>query len=87
MLIFNHLGLSTPSTVALIIVVLVVVQYLHVFIVGTTAMAAAMLPVLIGIATAAGLAGWDDYRRLSFADVLQYYSRRAGLRHWQDRHQ
>lgn len=55
MLIFNHLGLSTLSTVALIIVVLVVVQYLHVFFVGTTAMAAAMLPVLIGIATAAGL--------------------------------
>lgn len=55
MLIFNHLGLSTLSTIALLIVVLIVVQYMHIFFVGTTAMAAAMLPVLIGIAHAAGL--------------------------------
>jgi anion transporter len=53
--IFNALGLHTLSTLALLILVMVVIQYLHIFFVGTTAMATAFLPIILALAAEANL--------------------------------
>ena len=51
--IFSALGLHGLSVLALLIVVMFVVQYLHIFFVGTTAMATALLPIILALAVEA----------------------------------
>lgn len=53
--IFNALGLQALSVVALLILVMFVIQYLHIFFVGTTAMATAFLPIVMALASTANL--------------------------------
>jgi di/tricarboxylate transporter len=53
--IFLALGLGGLSVVMLLIVVLVIIQYMHLFFVGTTVMATALMPIALGIAESAGL--------------------------------
>ncbi|ACL62455.1 SLC13 family permease [Methylobacterium nodulans] len=48
--IFHGLGLGGASTLVVIVVVMFIVQYLHVVFVGTTAMATALLPIILGMA-------------------------------------
>uniref|UniRef100_UPI0019548DF6 anion permease n=1 Tax=Serratia marcescens TaxID=615 RepID=UPI0019548DF6 len=48
--IFGALGLDALGTLMLIIVVMLVVQYMHFIFVGTTAMATALLPIIIAMA-------------------------------------
>jgi solute carrier family 13 (sodium-dependent dicarboxylate transporter), member 2/3/5 len=52
---FGALGLHDASTLALLLVVMLIVQYLHVIFVGTTAMATATMPIFLGMAQTAGL--------------------------------
>ena len=53
--IFHTLGLHGASTLIVIVVVMFIVQYLHVVFVGTTAMATALLPVILAMAGTAGV--------------------------------
>jgi len=53
--IFHGLGLSGSSALAVIIVVMFIVQFMHVIFVGTTAMATALLPIILAMATTAGI--------------------------------
>jgi anion transporter len=51
--IFHLLGLQKASTLVILIVVMLILQYLHFLFVGTTAMATALLPIVAGIAQTA----------------------------------
>lgn len=53
--IFSALGLHSFSVLLLLIVVMFVVQYLHIFFVGTTAMATALLPIVLALAVEANI--------------------------------
>ncbi|WP_199175711.1 SLC13 family permease [Telmatospirillum siberiense] len=53
--IFTSLGLTGISVLGLLLVVMLVLLYLHFIFVGTTAMATALLPIVAGLAQAAGL--------------------------------
>ena len=53
--VFHALGLHGASTLIVIVVVMFIVQYLHVVFVGTTAMATALLPVILAMAGTAGV--------------------------------
>ncbi|HXP96668.1 MAG TPA: DASS family sodium-coupled anion symporter [Telmatospirillum sp.] len=53
--IFTSLGLTGASVLVLLLVVMLVLLYLHFVFVGTTAMATALLPIVAGLAQAAGL--------------------------------
>ena len=53
--IFNALGLAGTSALVVIIVVMLIVQFMHVIFVGTTAMATALLPIILAMATTAGI--------------------------------
>ena len=53
--IFTSLGLHSLSVLALLVVVMFVVQYLHVVFVGTTAMATALLPIVLALAGEASI--------------------------------
>ena len=53
--IFHALGLQGASTLIVIVVVMFIVQYLHVVFVGTTAMATAVLPIILAMAGTAGV--------------------------------
>jgi len=51
--IFNGLGLQTVGVLAMLLALMVVIQFLHVVFVGTTAMATAFLPIVLALAQAA----------------------------------
>ena len=53
--IFHSLGLAGSSALVVIIVVMFIVQFMHVIFVGTTAMATALLPIILAMATTAGV--------------------------------
>ena len=53
--IFHGLGLGTASTLVVIVAVMLIVQFLHVIFVGTTAMATALLPIVLAMAGTAGV--------------------------------
>ena len=53
--IFQALGLGGLSMVMVLIVVLVIIQYMHLFFVGTTVMLTALMPIVMGIAESANL--------------------------------
>ena len=86
--IFHALGLAGASALVIIVVVMFIVQFMHVIFVGTTAMATALLPIILAMATTAGrksgragAAGRHDHRRLPAADVLQHAAEHPCLRH------
>lgn len=51
--VFKMLGLQGASTLVMLIVIMFIVQYMHVIFVGTTAMATALLPIILAMAEAA----------------------------------
>lgn len=53
--IFAGLGLHGTSTLMLLIIVMLIVQYMHLIFVGTTAMATALLPIVLALAQTAGI--------------------------------
>lgn len=53
--IFHGLGLAGASALVVIVVVMLIVQYLHVIFVGTTAMATALLPIVLAMAGTANI--------------------------------
>lgn len=53
--VFHHLGLAGASMLAVLLLVMLVLQFMHVLFVGTTAMATALLPIVLGIAQTAGI--------------------------------
>lgn len=53
--IFHALGLAGSSALVVIIVVMLIVQSMHLVFVGTTAMATALLPIILAMATTAGI--------------------------------
>jgi anion transporter len=53
--IFAALGLHGTSTLVVLIVVMLIVQYLHLIFVGTTAMATALLPIILALAQTGGI--------------------------------
>ncbi|MDR3591982.1 MAG: DASS family sodium-coupled anion symporter [Negativicutes bacterium] len=53
--IFSLLGLQSLSTLMLLVAVMLVCVYLHFFFVGTTPMATALLPIILSIASTAGI--------------------------------
>lgn len=53
--IFQALGLGGLSMVMILIVVLVIIQYMHLFFVGTTVMLTSLMPIVLGISESAGL--------------------------------
>ncbi len=53
--IFHALGLAGASALVVIVVVMLIVQFMHVIFVGTTAMATALLPIIIAMAATAGV--------------------------------
>lgn len=53
--IFQALGLTGASTFVVIVVVMLIVQALHLIFVGTTAMATALLPIVVAMASSAGV--------------------------------
>ena len=53
--IFDALGLAGASALIVIVVVMLIVQFMHVMFVGTTAMATALLPIIIAMAGTAGV--------------------------------
>jgi anion transporter len=52
---FQGFGFQSLSVIMLLIVVLVIVQYLHIFFVGSTVMVTALMPIVLSIADTAGL--------------------------------
>lgn len=48
--IFHGLGLSSFSVILMLVLIMFVIQYMHILFVGTTAMATAFLPIVIGMA-------------------------------------
>lgn len=53
--IFHGLGLGSASTLFVIVAVMLIVQFLHIIFVGTTAMATAILPIVLAMAGTAGI--------------------------------
>lgn len=53
--IFRALGLHSASVLVILLLVMLVLLFLHFVFVGTTAMATALLPIVVGIAQTAGL--------------------------------
>ena len=53
--IFNTLGLSSLSTIMMLVVLMFIIQYMHLLFVGTTAMATAFLPIVLGLAQVANV--------------------------------
>ena len=53
--IFHTLGLAGTSALVVIVVVMFIVQFMHVMFVGTTAMATALLPIILAMAGTAGV--------------------------------
>ena len=53
--IFHALGLAGASVLIVIVVVMFIVQFMHVVFVGTTAMATALLPIILAMAGTAGV--------------------------------
>ncbi|WP_375463924.1 SLC13 family permease [uncultured Methylobacterium sp.] len=53
--IFHGLGLAGASTLVVVVVVMLIVQYLHLIFVGTTAMATALLPIILAMADTANI--------------------------------
>lgn len=53
--IFHALGLAGASALVVIVVVMFIVQFMHVIFVGTTAMATALLPIILAMAGTAGV--------------------------------
>lgn len=53
--IFHAFGLAGASAFVVIVVVMLAVQFLHIIFVGTTAMATALLPIVVAMATSAGI--------------------------------
>jgi solute carrier family 13 (sodium-dependent dicarboxylate transporter), member 2/3/5 len=53
--IFHALGLAGASALIVIVVVMFIVQFMHVVFVGTTAMATALLPIILAMAGTAGV--------------------------------
>lgn len=53
--IFHGLGLGGASAFVVIVTVMLIVQFLHLIFVGTTAMATALLPIVIAMANTAGV--------------------------------
>jgi solute carrier family 13 (sodium-dependent dicarboxylate transporter), member 2/3/5 len=53
--VFHALGLAGASALAVIVVVMFIVQFMHVMFVGTTAMATALLPIILAMAGTAGV--------------------------------
>ena len=53
--IFHALGLHGASTLLVVVVVMLIVQALHLIFVGTTAMATALLPIVLALAQTAGV--------------------------------
>jgi anion transporter len=51
--VFRLLGIQGASTLLILIVVMLILQYMHVLFVGTTAMATAILPIVLAMAEAA----------------------------------
>jgi di/tricarboxylate transporter len=49
--IFHGLGLSSLSLVMTLVVIMVIVNYMHLLFVGTTPMATALIPIVIGMAS------------------------------------
>jgi solute carrier family 13 (sodium-dependent dicarboxylate transporter), member 2/3/5 len=55
MIIFKALGLSGLSVIVMLILIMLIIQYMHILFVGTTAMATAILPIVLGMAQAADI--------------------------------
>lgn len=53
--IFNALGLSSLSVIMMLVVLMFIIQYMHLLFVGTTAMATAFLPIVLGMAEVANV--------------------------------
>ena len=53
--IFSTLGLSGLSIIVMLVLIMLVVQYMHFLFVGTTAMATAILPIILGMAQTANV--------------------------------
>lgn len=53
--IFHLLGLHGAPTLLIVVLVMFIVQALHVIFVGTTAMATALMPIILGLAQTAGM--------------------------------
>jgi len=53
--IFNALSLSSLSVILMLVVLMFIIQYMHFLFVGTTAMATAFLPIVLGMAQAANV--------------------------------
>lgn len=53
--VFKSFNLSSFSTLTLVLVVMIIAQYLHIPFLGTTKMAVMVMPIVIGLAQAAGL--------------------------------
>lgn len=53
--IFKTLGLSSLSTIMMLVVLMFIIQYMHLLFVGTTAMATAFLPIVLGLAQVANV--------------------------------
>lgn len=53
--IFQTLGLGGLSVVMTLVVVLIIIQYMHLFFAGTTVMLTALMPIVLGIAESANL--------------------------------
>ncbi|MGY3550671.1 sodium-dependent dicarboxylate transporter 2/3/5 [Bradyrhizobium sp. USDA 4472] len=53
--IFHALGLAGASALVVIVVVMLIVQFMHVIFVGTTAMATSLLPIILAMAGTAGV--------------------------------
>ena len=53
--VFHALGLHGASTLLVVVVVMLIVQALHLIFVGTTAMATALLPIVLALAETAGV--------------------------------
>ena len=53
--VFHALGLHGASTLVVLIVVMLIVQAMHLIFVGTTAMATALLPIVLALAQTAGV--------------------------------
>ena len=49
--IFHGLGLSSFSLIMILVVIMIIVNYMHLFFVGTTPMATALIPIVIGMAS------------------------------------
>jgi di/tricarboxylate transporter len=52
-MLFHGLGLEATSVLVMLLIVMVVIQFLHIVFVGTTAMTTALIPIVLALAQAA----------------------------------